>query len=61
MNVCEPDGIFRELGERRWIRAVTEWARCTAENRWPSYGTTVNPITAPTWALAREGYPADDR
>lgn len=61
VNVSEPDGVFRELGERRWLRAVAEWARCTAENRWPSYGSAINPITAPTWALAREGYSADDR
>lgn len=61
INVSEPDGVFRELGERRWLRAVREWARCTAENKWPSYGTAVNPITAPPWALAREGYSTDER
>lgn len=61
INVSEPDGVFRELGERRWLRAVREWARCLRDDRWPSYGTDVNPITAPTWALAREGYPADER
>jgi hypothetical protein len=61
VNLSEPDGIFRELGERRWLRAVREWARCTKEDSWPSYGSAVNPITAPSWALAREGYTTDER
>lgn len=61
VNVCEPDGAFRELGERRWLRAVREWARCTRDNNWPAYGTAVTPITAPPWALAREGYSTDER
>ena len=61
VNVCEPDGVFRELGERRWLRAVNTWARCLRDNHWPTYGTAVNPISAPTWALAREGYSADER
>lgn len=61
VNVCEPDGIFRELGERRWQRAVREWARCIRDNHWPTYGTAINPITSPPWALAREGYTADER
>lgn len=59
VNLCEPDGVFRELGERRWLRAVREWARCIRDDRWPSYGPAVNPITAPTWALTREGYTAE--
>jgi hypothetical protein len=61
LNISEPDGIFQEIGERRWLRAVREWARCIKENHWPSYGTAVNPITSPSWALAREGYSTDDR
>ena len=54
INICEPDGVFAELGERRWWRAVTEWARCLRDGKWPTYGTAVNPISAPAWALARE-------
>ncbi len=61
LNLCEPDGVFAELGERRWLRAVREWAKCTRDNHWPTYGTTVNPITAPTWALSREGYSTEER
>lgn len=60
LNLCEPDGVFRELGERRWQRAVREWARCTHDNHWPSYGPASNQLTAPTWALSREGYSFDE-
>ena len=61
VNLCEPDGVFRELGERRWLRAVREWARCIRDNHWPTYGTAINPLSAPPWALAREGYATDER
>ena len=57
MNLVRPDGMFRELGERRWLRAVEIWARCLATDTWPAYGTGVNLISAPTWALAREDQP----
>lgn len=56
LNVCRPDGAFAELGERRWLRAVATWAHCMKNNRWPAYGTGVNNLTAPQWALAREEY-----
>jgi hypothetical protein len=55
INLCKPDGIFRELGERRWLRAVESWAKCLAEDKWPGYGDEINSITAPQWALMREG------
>jgi hypothetical protein len=61
INLTEPDGIFQQLGVQRWRRAVTTWAECAKSQRWPSYGTSVNPITAPTWALAKEGFTADER
>jgi len=61
VNLTEPDGMFRELGERRWTRAVSTWAKCQAENTWPAYGTQINPLTTPAWALAREGYTDDER
>jgi hypothetical protein len=54
LNLREPDGVFRELGERRWRRAVTTWARCTANNEWPAYDA--GPISPPPWALAREEF-----
>lgn len=61
VNLCEPDGVFCELGRRRWRRAVNLWARCLRDNHWPSYGEAINPLTAPPWAIAREGAPADER
>lgn len=54
LNLRPPDGLFREHGERQWLRAVAIWARCTHENRWPTYGEQDNPISVPAWALARE-------
>lgn len=54
INVCRGDGAFRELGERRWARAVTEWARCVRANHWPSYGEGINQLSVPGWALTRE-------
>lgn len=46
-----PDGTMRELGERRWRRAVELWARCLADNVWPPYTTEPIWIEAPAWAL----------
>lgn len=60
VNISEPDGIFRELGERRWSRAVATWAKCIRDNHWPSYGPNANPITAPQWALRNEGYTSEE-
>lgn len=59
INAVSADGIFRELGERRWLRAVATWAQCLKDNYWPAYGTGINTITPPAWALAREGYSND--
>ncbi|HEY6174415.1 MAG TPA: PD-(D/E)XK nuclease-like domain-containing protein [Kofleriaceae bacterium] len=56
MNIVEPDGMFRELGERRWRRAVETWGRCLKTGDWPAYGTGIHRISPPTWALSREGY-----
>lgn len=61
MNLSEPGGAFAEIGKRRWLRAVREWARCLRDNDWPSYGSGVNTITVPPWALAREAASADER
>jgi hypothetical protein len=63
VNVCERDSLFRELGERRWIRAVQTWAECEAKREWPAHhrGGHINTISVPPWALAREGYTAEER
>jgi hypothetical protein len=54
LNVAKPDGLFSEIGEKRWLRAVVEWAKCKHENRWPSYGDGINHLSAPPWALNKE-------
>ncbi len=54
INLSRPDGLFRNLGESRWLRAVATWAECTKTDTWPSYGTGINQLSAPMWALARE-------
>lgn len=58
VNVSEPDGVFRELGEQRWIRAVTTWAKCVAEDKFPGYG--VNHLNAPIWQLRNEGFTPEE-
>lgn len=54
VNVCRPDGVFRALGEARWVRAVETWGACVKNNAWPGYGEVFNTLSAPTWALHRE-------
>lgn len=56
MSLYEGDGTFRELGERRWLRAVETWGKCLATNVWPGYPAGINQLAAPAWALAREDY-----
>jgi hypothetical protein len=52
--VARPDGTMRELGTRRWMRAVETWARCLAADRWPGYGDGISYITVPPWMMAAE-------
>lgn len=47
-------GTFRELGERRWRRAVNTWARCLREKRWPGYVDGWTELEAPPWALSQD-------
>jgi hypothetical protein len=58
VNVSEPDGVFRELGEQRWLRAVHAWAKCVAEDKFPGYG--VNSINPPIWQLRNEGFTPEE-
>lgn len=46
-------GTMRELGNRKWNRAVETWSRCLARNEWPDYGDD-GQIEAPAWALTRD-------
>lgn len=57
-------GSMRELGDRRWARAVDTWAQCLATDTWPSYADGIIEIDAPTWALADDfdaAYAADTK
>lgn len=58
MNLTAPDGGMRDIGERRWRRAVETWADCMKtygpDRPWPGYGEGVNQLSAPAWALLRE-------
>jgi hypothetical protein len=51
---CRLDGIFRQIGEQRWERAINAWARCTRTGRWPTYVDRVVELEAPHWLMARE-------
>lgn len=56
-----PTGMFRELGESRWRRALMAWARGLATGEWPGYrGWYRHEIDAPLWVLKREGFTADE-
>jgi PDDEXK-like domain of unknown function (DUF3799) len=44
-------GTMRELGERRWMRAVNLWAKCLRENWWPDYTETPVYVDAKPWHL----------
>ena len=50
-------GAFREIGERRWLRAVRDWGEVLATGKAPSYREMGHDeITAPMWTLKQEGY-----
>lgn len=50
----EPAGSFRELGERRWRRAINTWEECLRTKKWPGYATGVLRLEAPQYALLNE-------
>ena len=54
VHPCRPDGTLRELGERRWQRAVDLWSRCITSDTWPGYSQGISTLSAPLWALAQE-------
>jgi hypothetical protein len=47
-------GQFRELGARRWRRAVNAWARCLREDRWPGYAEEIVTSEPTPWAMKAE-------
>lgn len=54
-------GAFREIGERRWLRAVRDWGEILATGRAPSYREMGHDeITAPMWTLRNEGFTPEE-
>lgn len=56
MQILSPDGMMRELGQRRWRRAVETWSKCIADKHWPAYGDGIGEMSPPPWALAAEPF-----
>lgn len=54
VTVVELAGSLREMGQRRWRRAVDTWGRCMATNRWPDYSTIPVRVEALPWQLTQE-------
>jgi hypothetical protein len=50
VTVCTLEGVFAELGERRWDRAKHVWQNCLKTGEWPGYGRTT--IEALPWQAA---------
>lgn len=48
------DTAFREIGTRKWLRAVETWERCLRTDHWPTYVSKVTEISPPPWSVARE-------
>jgi len=50
------DGALREIGARRWARAVRAWERLLTDGSfpWPGYSDGALTVSAPAWALAEE-------
>lgn len=48
------DGMYREMGERRWKRAVDAFGEGQRNTRWPGYVDGVLTVSPPQWALAKE-------
>lgn len=56
-----PDGAMREMGKRRWLRAVHAWGRGLATGQWDGYRTDQTAeITSPSWALKQEGFTPEE-
>lgn len=47
-------GSMRELGERRWLRAVPLWSECVTTGKWPGYVTEPIAVEAPAYAMMAE-------
>lgn len=54
LTVAQPDGMLRELGKRRWRKAINTWAECLRTNHWPEYTEGVIKLSAQAWRLKEE-------
>lgn len=54
VTVVEPDPTLRELGTRRWARALATWKQCLATKTWPAYATGIVSMAASEYAIKRE-------
>lgn len=54
VTVVRPTGTMRELGQRRWKRAVDLWAKCLGSGKWPGYTDGPIDVEAAPWALAAD-------
>lgn len=62
---CEPEppycvtpivcgGSLRELGDRKWLRAVNRWHNCLSTNHWPEYVDRPYYAEAKPWDIEAE-------
>ncbi len=54
VTVGIPTGTLKELGYRRWNKAVSLWAKCLKTNKWPGYTDGPVLLDAPLWAINME-------
>lgn len=54
VTVGRPDGIMRELGSKKWKKAVAMWKDCLASGKWPGYATSTVNLEAPAWAISQQ-------
>jgi hypothetical protein len=53
-TVGRPDGIMRELGMKKWKRAVATWTECLSSGKWPGYAQAPVRLEAPAWAVSQQ-------
>lgn len=54
VTVGRPDGIMRELGTKKWRRAIDIWQLCLKDGKWPGYATAPVKLEAPAWAISQQ-------
>ena len=54
VTVAKCGGTLREMGRRRWERALRIWTECSGLDRWGRYSDDVVYLEATDWAYARE-------